>query len=225
MARGMFIALEGIDGTGTTTQARLLVRRLRSLGVPSALTREPSKGAVGRLIDRMISIGKGKGEAKHGKNFYSTIALLFAADRLDHIKSEIEPAQKAGKCVVSDRYLMSSLAYQPVKLSEEWVREINSQSPMADLTILLDASPNVCLERISKRTGREQIFERKSYLRAVRSNYLRQAREYITEGYNVVILDGSKEIAVVKELIWQHVEALLQECTRKTSVRPRRKQR
>ena len=108
--RGRFIVLEGIDGSGTTTQLERAVACVAGLGHRATATREPSDGPVGHLL-REALLGRlhmPDGEKLDGR----TMALLFAADRIDHLQREIEPQLAAGTSVLSDRYLLSSLAYQ-----------------------------------------------------------------------------------------------------------------
>jgi dTMP kinase len=207
MRRGLFVVFEGIDGSGTTTQARVLVSRLCREGYPAMLTREPSSGTIGSLIDRLITVGNQKLDSS--LHYHDMIALLFAADRLQHLDSEVLPALREGRVVVSGRYVMSSWAYQSVRLPEEWVNEINGRSPKADLTILLDVMPRVGLQRVYARKGKRQVFEREQYLKQVRINYLKRARRAKDEAGRVVILDGSGIIAEVRQAVWEQVQPLV----------------
>jgi len=119
--KGFFICLEGLDGCGKTTQAKMLVRNLQK-SYNAVYTAEPSRGKIGTFI---------KKHCLHGKKRVSSVveALLFAADRFEHIESEILPALKMGKIVVSDRYVYSSLAYQGATgLSLEWINKINEHA-------------------------------------------------------------------------------------------------
>src|SRR5215471_10435629 len=126
--RGRFVVLEGIDGSGTTTQVAKLAERLRGLGVLVRHTREPSDGPIGTMVRQVLTgrivIPGGRAPG------WATMALLFAADRMDHVESEIEPFLAQGGIVVSDRYDASSLAYQSVssgadaKEAVEWIRSL-----------------------------------------------------------------------------------------------------
>jgi dTMP kinase len=132
----LFIVLEGIDGSGTTTQLGLLARHLESRGRRVHPTHEPSRGPVGRLL-REILLGGHRlpdGEPADGL----ATALLFAADRRDHLRREIEPALAGGLDVVSDRYLLSSLAYQAQEAERDWVAGLARDLRTPDLTLLLD---------------------------------------------------------------------------------------
>src|SRR5260221_6737154 len=121
-SRAIFIALEGIDGSGTTTQSGHLVAHLASRGRRAHATREPSAGPIGRLLREILlgQHGLPGGAPADGQ----AMALLFAADRRDHLRREIEPALAAGTDVVSDRYLMSSLAYQAEEAERSWVASL-----------------------------------------------------------------------------------------------------
>ena len=110
--RGKFVVLEGMDGAGTTTQAARLAEALRARGVHVRLTREPSDGPIGMMV-RQVLTGRIVSPAGRAPG-WATMALLFAADRMDHVESEIEPFLLAGGTVISDRYDASSLAYQSV---------------------------------------------------------------------------------------------------------------
>src|SRR5580693_8502583 len=111
-ARGRFVVLEGIDGAGTTTQVARLADRLRGKKHPVRTTREPSDGPIGALV-RQVLTGRVIVPGGRAPN-WTTMALLFAADRMDHMEAEIEPWIAEGGIMVSDRYDASSLAYQSV---------------------------------------------------------------------------------------------------------------
>src|SRR5688500_19723673 len=141
----IFVVLEGIDGAGTTTQTERLVQHLRSRGRRAQATREPSQGPVGRLL-REILLGAhapASGQPMNGR----TMALLFAADRLDHLQREIEPWLADGVDVASDRYLLSSLAYQAEEADRPWVAELARGIRPPDLTLLLDVPVEVAARR------------------------------------------------------------------------------
>jgi dTMP kinase len=150
-SRGRFIVLEGIDGAGTTTQTERLVAHLRGAGRAAAATREPTGGPVGRVL-REILLGQHRCPMARPVGG-STMALLFAADRLDHLQREVEPLLAGGTDVVSDRYLLSSLAYQAVEADRAWVASLARGVRRPDLTILVDLPIEVAAER-RRRAGR-----------------------------------------------------------------------
>src|SRR5262245_11899957 len=113
MRTAPFIVIEGIDGAGTTTQTARLADALRARNVRVHATREPSDGPVGMLL-RQILTGRIVTPGEVSSLRSAKLALLFAADRLDHLEAEILPRLSAGECVVSDRYDHSTVAYQSV---------------------------------------------------------------------------------------------------------------
>jgi dTMP kinase len=177
--------LEGIDGSGTTTQTERLVAHLRQQGRTAVSTREPSGGPIGRLV-REVLLGQHRmpdGASVDGR----TMALLFAADRLDHLQREVEPILAEGSDVVSDRYLMSSLAYQAEEADREWVALLARGVRPPDLTILLDIPVSVAAQRRLLAGRPQERYDADSYLGRVADNYRRLARATAS----AVILDGS----------------------------------
>ncbi len=149
---GTLIAMEGIDGAGTTTQARLLGDWLEAQEMQAHVTCEPSDGPAGKLLRRILRHEVQQMDA-------AAIALLFAADRLHHVRAEIEPHRQQGRHVISDRYVYSSLAYQSVDLERAWVASINRQAFEPELTIYLRVTPSLAAERRSSRGGSAELFE------------------------------------------------------------------
>jgi len=183
--RGRFIVLEGIDGSGTTTQLDRAVSFVRSLGFPAVATQEPSRGPIGRLL-REVLLGKlsmPDGTRMEGR----TVALLFAADRRDHLQREVEPNLAAGTTVISDRYLMSSLAYQAEEADWDWVAQLARGVPQADLTVLLDLPIEVAARRREAAGRPVERYDADSYLAKVAGNYRTLAKQDPT----AVVLDGS----------------------------------
>jgi len=150
--KGVFICIEGLDASGKTTQALLLVEELNRRGFKAVYTTEPSRGEIGRFIRKRVL-------QREGRVPSVVEALLFAVDRIDHVEREIKPALRDGKIVVSDRYLYSSLAYQGAAgLDLNWIREINRLALIPDLAIYIDVPPETVFERIRrKRTVMEDL--------------------------------------------------------------------
>jgi dTMP kinase len=193
LTRGRLIVLEGIDGSGTTTQTERLVAHLCQQGRTAVSTREPSGGPIGRLL-REVLLGQHRmpgGAPVDGR----AMALLFAADRLDHLQREVELNLAEGSDVVSDRYLMSSLAYQAEEADREWVALLARGVRPPDLTILLDIPVELAAQRRRLAGRPEERYDADSYLGRVADNYRRLARA----AGSAVILDGSAsrdEVAV-----------------------------
>ncbi len=185
--RGIFICLEGIDASGKSTQARWLVRNLRSRGFDAIYTTEPSKGEVGSFIRQYVLQRKRRVPAV-------VEALLFAVDRVDHVESKIEPALESGKIVVSDRYVYSSLAYQGAAgLDINWIKQVNSMALPPDLAIYIDAPPEVVLKRMRRRKSIMETFENQ---RRVREVYMQMVREE-----RLVLVDGNRPASEVAQNI------------------------
>jgi len=190
LEKGKLIVLEGIDGSGTSTQAKLLYEALQKRNYPVELTSEPSDGAIGNLIRDYLKGEQVFSERNLGAH---SLALLFAADRLDHLGSRILPWLMRGKVVVSDRYLLSSLAYQSLDCDLEWIKIINREAPPPDLTILLDLPVEISLKRVSQRQLWPELFEKAEIQKRVRENYLRLARELYSD-QRIVVIDADKSI-------------------------------
>jgi dTMP kinase len=204
------IVLEGIDGCGSTTQAELLARRLEARGERVHPTSEPSRGPVGALIREALQrrLVHPVSLAEHVFG-WEAMALLFAADRMDHAQGEILPALARAEIVVSDRYDLSSLAYQSVTAPPgvatlPWIRALNQRVPRPDLTLVIDVSAEVGEQRRRSRGGNEEIFERRELQRRLASVYAKA--EELVPGDRLVHVPGEGSIDEVMERIWQAVE-------------------
>jgi dTMP kinase len=184
--RGAFICIEGLDGCGKTTQAKLLVRRLRK-SHNSVYTAEPSRGKIGAFIRKSCLYGE--------KRLSSVVeALLFAADRLEHMENEVLPALRQGRLVVSDRYVYSSLAYQGAAvLSLEWIEKINEHALRPDLAIFIDVDPKIVMQRLKPN---KSVMENLATQRKVREVYLK----YVAKG-ELTRIDGDKPTKEVAEAL------------------------
>ena len=195
-ASGRFLGLEGLDGAGTTTQSRLLGARLRAEGRKAHVTAEPSSGPVGALLrlvlQKRINGGAGDGFDPHA------LALLFAADRLDHLSSEVLPRLAAGEDVVSDRYTLSSLAYQSLTTGDAgWVGEINARARAPDLTIFLRVRPGMALGRRRGAGTRPELYEEDAFQRQVARSYERAVVSLQASGQRIEVLDGEQPVEAV----------------------------
>jgi len=183
--RGKFLVLEGIDGSGTTTQLDRAVAYLESLGHSAVATREPSTGPIGRLLREALlgRLAMPDGTRMDGRS----MALLFAADRIDHLQREIEPQLAAGTSVISDRYLLSSLAYQAEEAERDWVLGLARGILRPDLTLLLDVPIDVAAKRREAAGRPIERYDADSYLAKVAANY----RALASQDPSVVILNGA----------------------------------
>jgi len=185
--RGAFIVIEGLDGSGKSTQAKMLAAALRK-EYDVVCTVEPSRGAIGRFIRNRILFERVRPSA-------SVEALLFAADRIDHVQREVAPALAEGRVVISDRYLYSSLAYQgSAGLSLDWIQTINVHSLKPDLALFIDVSPEVVLGRLRRK---KSVMETLEIQQKVRSIYLR----YAEKGELAKIEGGNSKKTVAREVL------------------------
>ncbi len=184
--KGAFICIEGLDGSGKTTQAKLLTKKLRK-SHNAVYTAEPSQGKIGAFIRERCLYGK--------KRLSSVVeALLFAADRIEHVENEILPALKQGKLVISDRYLYSSLAYQGAAgLSLEWIEKINEYALKPDLAIFIDVDPKIAMQRLKPT---KSVMENMETQQKVREIYL----DFVEKGFLSKIDGNQPKSEVAKEL-------------------------
>ncbi|MDD1776056.1 MAG: dTMP kinase [Candidatus Methanomethylicus sp.] len=200
LRRGVFIALEGVDGAGSSTQTKMLVDMLVDRGFDAVATKEPNPdGFIEPVIRRFLS---GSSETP------ALDALLFAADRIDHVEHFIKPWLIAKKVVVSDRYIESSIAYQTSQgLSESWVISINRGAIKPDATLIMDIDPVISLRR---KTTSPERYEREEFLGKVRSKFLERASK---KGYDVI--DASLPIDSVHANIVKSILPLIVSVSRK----------
>ena len=199
---GRFVVIEGLDGAGSTTQVALTVARARALGMEVVSTREPTEGPVGRVIRQTL-----RGE--EGAPVAATLPWMFAADRADHLARIVEPALGRGTVVISDRYYHSSLAYQSLTLPLDEVYSFNRRFRIPDLTIFLDVSVDVAMDRIEKRGQALEIFEQRSHLEKVAWAYERVLELLRDQGEPIAVVDADQGIDEVDTAIWAKVGPLL----------------
>ena len=187
--RPLFIAFEGIDGSGKSTHSKLLTEKLESLGHPTYRTFEPTDSQIGTMI-RGIITGKAKADPR-------TLAGLFVADRLDHILSTPKGMQQAlneGMHVITDRYYFSSYAYHSLDMNMDWVIAANSLSASIlkpDIHFFIDVAPEICMQRIEAHREGADLFETEEKLKAIRENYF-IAFEKCKSQENIIIIDGNR---------------------------------
>ncbi len=184
------IVIEGVDGAGTTTQAKKLARETGMY-----YTFENTNGLVGRKVDEMIKDGSYSAEA---------VALGFACDRLIHIEEEVIPKLEKGIDVVMDRYYYSSLVYQSLAGADyNWIKELHREVPIPDLCVILDADLDTVVERLEKRNGlNNNIFEKKKFLKNVITGYKSLEMKLQDE---IVYIDASRSIDEVFQDVYKVV--------------------
>ena len=184
--KGTFICVEGLDGCGKTTQAKILVKKLKN-SYNALYTAEPSRGKVGTYIRTSYLYSE--------KRLSSVLeALLFAADRIEHLETAVLPALNKGRLVISDRYVYSSLAYQGAAgLSLEWIEKINEHALAPDLAVFIDVDPEVVMSRLKPH---KSVMENLETQQKVREIYLK----FVEKGILTRINGNQPKKEVAKDL-------------------------
>jgi dTMP kinase len=184
--KGVFICIEGLDGCGKTTQAKLLAKKLGK-SHNAVYTAEPSRGKIGTYI---------RNSYLYGEKRLSIVleALLFAADRIEHLETEVIPALNEGRLVISDRYVYSSLAYQGAAgLSLEWIEKVNEHALKPDLAVFIDVDLATVMNRLK---AKKSVMENAETLQKVRDVYLK----FVAKG-ELVRIDGNRAKDEVAEAL------------------------
>ena len=203
LAAQRFIVLEGLDGSGKSTQAQRLSELIKNSGFVCHVTSEPSENPVGGLIRRVLA-GELTVESE-------TLALLFAADRFQHYHEEISPRLEKGEYVICDRYYYSHMAYQGTdagalnRIMSYNQAVMGASEKRPDIVFFLDASPEACLKRITASRSGKSIFETQAKLTRVREVYF-ATFEMLKDTENIKIIDseGVSEEEVTK-LLWSMI--------------------
>ncbi len=206
MSRGVLIVLEGIDGAGTTTQAARLANALTERHYLVHLTCEPSSGPVGQLLRAMLA-------GAHAPVDATTMSLLFAADRADHVAREVTPALARGAVVISDRWYHSSLAYQGAGEKRQWIWQLNQRALRPDLTLLLELDPQTAAERRARAGRTEELFDALETQRQIARGY-RETVAMLQADEPIRVLDGGASVDTVHGEV---LEAVLATCKRLAS--------
>lgn len=196
---GKFIVFEGLDGSGQSTQAKILEDFLTAQGYQVLLTKEPtSVSLAGQKIRRALD--------KKEKISPRELQALFVEDRRTHLEEEIVPALKAGRWVISDRYAFSTFAFGAADgLDLEELKRMNADFLLPDITFLLKVSPSVCMRRIQKRGQPTTLFEKEKKLEQVWENYRLLPEQF----ENIYVIDGEASIAKVAEAIQKIIKEKL----------------
>lgn len=206
VSKGNFIAFEGIDGSGKSTQIRMLDAKMKEQGIYCYTTMEPTDSPIGSLIHQ-IMMGRIKTDNK-------VIAALFVADRLDHLLNDVNGIVNKineGTTVITDRYYFSSYAYHSVDMPMDWVIRANEQSSnilRPTVTVFIDTNPDAAIERIAKNRFHKELFEKKSRLIKVREKYL-EAFDKLEGEECIIKVDGNRSEQEIAEDIWQKIKDFL----------------
>lgn len=206
VSKGNFIAFEGIDGSGKSTQVRMLDARMKEQGIYCYTTMEPTDSPIGSLIHQ-IMMGRIKTDNK-------VIAALFVADRLDHLLNDVNGIVNKineGTTVITDRYYFSSYAYHSVDMPMDWVIKANEQSSnilRPTVNVFIDISPDIATERIAKNRFHQELFEKKSRLIKVREKYL-EAFDKLKEEECIIKVDGNRSEQEIADDIWEKIKEFL----------------
>jgi len=205
MKKNLFIAFEGIDGSGKSTQVKKLTDKLKQEGHKVYATCEPTDSPIGAIIRNVFNH---RLEADH-----RTIAGLFVADRLDHLLNKTNGILKKleeGYTVITDRYYFSSYAYHGTHMALDWVIDANSLSAdllRPDLNIYIDISPEVSMERIIKDRSTIELYETKENLKNVRDKYL-EAFALLKSKEHVFVTEGDRSPEQIATDVWDKVSSL-----------------
>jgi len=202
MEKRLFLAFEGIDGCGKSTQVKMLAERLTAAGFRVWSTFEPTDSPIGSMIRDIFSH---KMEADH-----RTIAGLFVADRLDHLLNKTNGILKKldeGYTVITDRYYFSSYAYHGAHMPLDWVIEANSLAAdllRPDLNIYLDITPEIGMQRLSLGRTSMELFETLENQRLVKDKYTEVIRKLETVE-KIFSTDGNRHPEKISADIWNEL--------------------
>ncbi len=205
MSKNLFISFEGIDGSGKSTQVKLLTENLKKAGHKVYFTFEPTDSPIGSVI---TNIFKHRIEADH-----RTIAGLFVADRLDHLLNKTNGIIKKleeGFTVITDRYYFSSYAYQGTHMSLDWVIEANSLSAdllRPDLNIFIDIEPETGMKRLNSGRSSLELYENIENLRKVKEKYF-EAFEKLKLKETIFKTNGERSPELIAADIWNEVSKI-----------------
>lgn len=182
----MFIVLEGVDGCGKSTQAKLLYNWLgKNYNV--ILTKEPTENKIGKFIREILSGGISVDP--------KTLALLFTADRYEHLENEVIPALNNNKIIVCERYYFSTIAYQMAQgIDRKWLENLNKFALKPDLALFIDVPPETAV----KRTETGEIFETHEFSKKIYKNYLL---------FDLIRIDGNRDV----EMVFENIKAVVKE--------------
>ena len=201
-----FIVIEGLDGSGKTTQREIITKTLESRGVKVVCTAEPTDSVYGKMCREYLG---GKPAAK------TLCAAAFTADRIFHNtdpENGINAHLQRGETVICDRYYYSTLAYQGVDVGMEWLKGLNlgcEDIRKPDLCIFLDLTPEESIKRITSARNAEdiEIYENLEYLKNIRARFY-EVINMLKDSENIAVIDASKSVEEVTSDILEHINKL-----------------
>lgn len=196
---GQFVAIEGLDGSGGTTQLARLAVALEQRGRVVVRTREPSDGPVGRLIRAQLAAPGAAAPDAEPPVGDDVLPYLFAADRRDHLDRVVLPGVARGDVVLTDRYALSSFAYQAEAHGLDRVMALNHGFPPPQVTVMLALAPERCLARIEARGGTRDRFETLDRLRRILDAYTAAIHRCRELGWTIVEIDADRSVDAVHD--------------------------
>lgn len=194
-----FIVLEGLDGSGTTTQLNSLYNQLKDSNINAYKTFEPTDNKIGSLIRKVLR--------KEYSMEPKTISKLFVADRYEHIfgRDGIIEQTKNGNIVICDRYLFSSLAYQSPECDYDFVYNLNKDFPIPEYLFFIDVDVDTCQSRITKRGEEKELFENTDYQKKVLDFYNKALTEYKDSEMKIHRIDGKLSPEEITNIILETI--------------------
>lgn len=180
--KGLFIAFEGLDGSGLSTQVDLLNKYLNKQGYECFATKEPTNNIIGGLIRGLLThIWKASNECSQ---------LLFTADRALHLEKEIIPALKKKKIMITDRYFFSTIAFGSLNIRDlDWLVSLNQHFILPDIIFLIKVPPKECVKRIKSSRFSKELFEEEEKLKKIWRTYNKLAKIFP----NICVIDGNRD--------------------------------
>lgn len=202
--KGKLIVLEGLDGSGKTTQSRLIVQRLRKMGKKAEYTKEPTQGPIGVLIKQILW-----GEVKLSKR---AMQYLYVADRADHSEL-IEDYLKKGYYVIADRYFWSSVAYGSFDMEKIDDYFLVAQSILSyyhrfllpDITFYLNIDPQKGFERVTATGKKKEWYKDPKKMKRIKKGYDFLLKKFPRE---ITVIDANKSLEEVTEKLLKHIKNL-----------------
>ena len=202
--KNRFIVVEGLDGSGKSTQIKMLKEYLKSKGEKVYMTAEPSEGRIGKTLREMLS------EDIPTDMYFQ--AGMFLADRIDHCtnpENGIKKMLEEGYTVISDRYYYSTFAYQGTKSDMDYIMKINLDCPAIlrpDVCIFLDLNPEICKGRIDTNRGKTEMYEKNiEVMKSIRKNFL-DVLTSLKDRENIKIINAEGSIEDIQKAIREAVE-------------------